>query len=347
MSQIGLSRPDRAKPGFRLRDVALPRLPYWARRLLQAIPVLALVVTINFFLLRLAPGDMAEVMAGEGGAVSTEYIAQLRSAFGTDQPLVSQYLGYLGKVLRFDLGWSFRNSQTVASLIAERLAGTAVLMVTALALALLIGCTLGAIAGLTRWRALDLIISALSTIGFATPLFWLGLMLVVLFSVKLEWLPASGMSTLGSSATGLRHWLDLAAHMALPTLCLATYYTAIYTRLMRASVLEVSSQDFVRTARAKGLSLLGTVWRHILPNSLLSIVTLTGLQVGALFSGSITIETVFAWPGLGQLALSAVASRDLNLLLGILLVSSIFVLAVNLLTDLCYGLVDPRVRSGS
>jgi peptide/nickel transport system permease protein len=322
-------------------------MPYWFRRVLQAVPVVLLVVTLNFFLLRLAPGDMADVMAGESGVVSMDYVEHLRLSFGADQPLFSQYLSYLGKVLRFDLGWSFRNSQPVSTLILERLASTGFLMITALVIAILGGCALGMVAGLTRRRSVDLFISAVSTIGFAAPLFWLGLMLIVLFSVTLAWLPAGGMSTLGTSAIGGAWLLDVARHMILPTICLAIYYMAIYTRLMRASVLDVSGQDFVRTARAKGASRFRTAWHHILPNSLLSIVTLTGLQLGALFSGSITIETVFAWPGLGQLALSAVGSRDLNLLLGILLVSSIFILLVNLLTDLSYALLDPRVEKSA
>jgi peptide/nickel transport system permease protein len=345
MSEVSLAPEGRKFWALRLKRPAFPCLPYWTRRLLQAVPVVLLVITVNFFLLRLAPGDMADVMAGESGVVSMEHIEQLRRSFGTEQPVLVQYAHYLGRVLSFDLGWSYRNGQPVATLIIERLVNTGLLMITALVVAALGGLVLGALAGLTRRPSVDLAISAVSTIGFATPLFWLGLMLIVLFSVKLGWLPAGGMSTLGSQSTGIERLRDLAAHMVLPTACLATYYMAIYTRLMRASVLEVSGQDFIRTARAKGASRLRTAIQHILPNSLLTLVTLTGLQLGALFSGSITIETVFAWPGLGQLALSAVASRDLNLLLGILLVSSIFILVVNLLTDLTYALIDPRVEA--
>jgi peptide/nickel transport system permease protein len=347
MSEISLPAGEKIERGLRVRRPSLPHIPYWFQRVLQAVPVVLMIITMNFFLLRLAPGDMADVMAGESGVVSMDYVEHLRRSFGADQAVFAQYVSYLGKVLHFDLGWSFRNGQSVATLILDRLASTGFLMITALAIAILCGCTLGMIAGLTRRRSVDLFISVASTIGFAAPLFWLGLMLIVLFSVTLAWLPAGGMSTLGAPATGIARVLDIAQHMILPTLCLAIYYMAIYTRLMRASVLDISGQDFVRTARAKGASRLRTAWHHILPNSLLSMITLTGLQLGALFSGSITIETVFAWPGLGQLALSAVASRDLNLLLGILLVSSIFILLVNLLTDLSYALLDPRVETGA
>jgi peptide/nickel transport system permease protein len=319
------------------------RLPYWLTRLVQVLPVVFLIITCNFFLLRLAPGDMADVMAGEAGGGSIAYATTLREQFGLTAPLWQQFLGYAARILRFDLGWSFRNSQSVASLVFDRLPATMLLVVTALVIAAILGSLLGTAAGLARHRVTDAVISTLSTIGFATPLFWLGLMLVVGFSVHLHWLPASGMYSLSQSFHGAQLVGDYLVHMILPVLCLAVYYLAIYARLMRTSVREIRGLDFVRTARAKGASRTRTVFRHILPNALLPIVTLTGLQFGTLFSGSITIEAVFAWPGLGQLALDAVMSRDLNLLLGILFVSSIFVLLVNVLTDFTYRLIDPRV----
>ncbi len=320
------------------------RLSYLLRRLLQVLPVVFAIAVLNFFLLRLAPGDMADVMAGEAGASTPEYLAQLRSQFGIDQPISVQFASYLNKLLHFDLGWSFRNGQSVASLIFERLPATAVLMILALALAVIIGCVLGTIAGLTRWRMLDMFISTLATVGFATPLFWLGLMLIVLFSVHLSWLPSSGMHTLGVQLSGWNSFVDLLKHLILPVTCLTVYYIAVYARLMRTSVTEVSKLDFIRTARAKGLSEHATVTGHVVPNALLPIVTMTALQFGALMNGSVTIETLFGWPGLGQLALNAVTSRDLNLLLGILFVSSLFVLCVNLITDFAYAWFDPRVE---
>lgn len=326
-----------------LRPSSWPRPPYWARRLLQVVPVVFLIVAANFFVLRLAPGDLADVMAGEAGGASIEYAERLRQQFGLDAPLHRQFAAYAGRTLRLDLGWSFRNGQSVASLILARLPATLTLVVAALLIAGLVGSALGAVAGLTRRRGLDAAISTFAGVGFATPLFWLGLMLILLFSVRLGWLPASGLRTLGEERAGLSLVADRAAHLVLPALTLAVYYLAIYARLMRASVREVRELDFVRTARAKGASRLRTALRHVLPNAALPIVTLTGLQFGALFSGSITVEAVFAWPGLGGLALGAVASRDLNLLLGILFVSSVFVLLVNVATDLSYRLVDPRV----
>ncbi len=340
MPDGGTSLRHRIWPAARRR----PRLPYWGLRLIQILPVVFLIITCNFFLLRLAPGDMADVMAGEAGGASMDYLGQLRQQFGLDVPLWQQFSGYAGRIVRFDLGWSFRNSQSVASLIFDRLPATVLLIVISLVFAALVGSLLGTVAGLARHRVTDVVISTLSTAGFATPLFWFGLMLIVLFSVHLGWLPASGMYSLSHSFHGPRLVADYLVHLVLPVLCLSVYYLAIYARLMRTSVRNIRGLDFVRTARAKGASRSRTILRHILPNALLHMVTLTGLQFGTLFSGSITVEAVFAWPGLGLLALDAVTARDINLLLGILFVSSIFVLLVNLLTDLSYRLTDPRVE---
>ena len=328
--------------------VPLPRWPsrlrYPLRRFLQAIPLVVLIMVLNFFLLRLAPGDLADVMAGEAGAATPEYMASLRKEFGTDRPLATQFAAYAKRMSHFDLGWSFRYNRSVLQLILDRLPATGMLMGASLLLALFSGCALGTFSALARWRGFDLLVSTVSTIGFATPLFWLGLMLIVLFSAHLGWLPSGGMVTLGITQSGVSRLLDIGAHLVLPVTCLTLYYLAIYARLMRASVLEVRQLDFVRTARAKGLSPLATVTGHIVPNALLPIVTMTAVQFGALFSGSVAVETVFSWPGIGQLALDAVASRDLNLLLGILLFSSVLVLAVNLATDLVYPWFDPRAQ---
>ncbi|ALL70274.1 Oligopeptide transport system permease protein OppB (plasmid) [Paraburkholderia caribensis MBA4] len=312
--------------------------------MLQALPLVALIAVLNFSWLRLAPGDLADVMAGEAGAATPEYLAALRHQFGTDQPVALQFLAYLNRIVHLDLGWSFRYNESVLHLIIGRLPATALLMVGALVIALLFGCVAGTVAAVSRHRWIDIAVSVLATLGFATPLFWLGLMLMVLFSAHLHWLPAGGMSTPGLVATGWARISDIGAHMVLPVFCLSAYYVAIYARLMRASVLEVAGLDFVRTARAKGVSRLVTIVSHVVPNALLPIVTMTALQFGTLFSGSVAIETVFSWPGLGQLALDAVSSRDLNLLLGILFFSSVLVLVVNLAADLAYGWFDPRIE---
>lgn len=343
MHQVMAELPARA-PWLPSRKRRRP-LPYSLRRALQALPLVLVIAVLNFFWLRLAPGDLADVMAGEAGGATPEYLAALRHQFGADQSVTQQFLAYLNRLAHLDLGWSFRYNESVLNLIIGRLPATALLMVSALVIALLFGCLAGTIAAVSRRRSIDIVVSVLATLGFATPLFWLGLMLMVLFSAQLHWLPAGGISTPGVVSKGAAHIADVAAHMVLPVFCLAAYYMAIYARLMRASVLEVAGLDFVRTARAKGVSRATTIRVHVVPNALLPIVTMTALQFGALFSGSVAIETVFSWPGLGQLALDAVSSRDLNLLLGILFFSSILVLLVNLAVDLSYGWFDPRIEA--
>ncbi|MFF7710952.1 ABC transporter permease subunit [Pseudomonas sp. NPDC007930] len=318
---------------------------FW--RLLQALPVALMVVVLNFFLLKAVPGDLADVIAGEAGAATPEFMAQLRAQFGDDQPLAAQFSGYLNRMLHFDLGWSFRYNQSVASLIFERLPATLLLMGLALSLAVALGTWLGVVSATTRRPWLQRGIGVLGTLGFALPAFWVGLMVVVLFTLKLGWFPSSGMNTMGSQASGLAYALDVLRHLAMPVGCLAFSYLALYLRLMHEAVRDVSTLDFVRTARAKGSSRRRLVWRHIVPNAWVPIVTLTGVQFGALLSGSVTLETVFAWPGLGQLALMAVQSRDVNLLLGLLFVTSLFVVLVNLLTEAVHGWLDPRIEQGA
>ena len=319
------------------------RVPYVVYRLLQVLPVVFLIIAVNFFLMRLAPGDLADVMAGESGTYSVDYANSLRQKFGLSQPVLSQYWAYVVKLSHLDLGWSYRNSQSVLSLVLERLSATALLVVSAVLIAAVLGSALGTVAALTRSRTIDAIISTLSTAGFATPLFWLGLLLVILFSAHLKWLPSNGMYELGGHLTGWSAFADRLSHMVLPVTCLTVFYLAIYTRLMRSTVKEILHQDYVRTARAKGASRFRTAMRHIIPNAMLGMITLMGLQFGTLFSGSITIEAVFGWPGLGQLTLSAVTSRDYDLLLGILFLSSLFVLLVNVLTEVSYAFLDPRI----
>ncbi|MBD1551266.1 ABC transporter permease [Pseudomonas typographi] len=316
-------------------------------RLAQAVPVALMVVVLNFFLLKAVPGDMADVIAGEAGAATPEFMAQLRSQFGDDQPLPAQFIAYVKKVATFDLGWSFRYNASVASLIFDRLAATLLLMGLALLLAVLLGSALGVVAATTRQGWLRRLIGLFATLGFALPAFWLGLMIVVLFTLKLGWLPSSGLDTMGSDAHGWAYLRDVTVHLVMPVGCLAFSYLAMYIRLMHEAVRDVSQLDFVRTARAKGSSRRRQVWRHVVPNALVPVVTLTGVQFGALLSGSVTLETVFAWPGLGQLALAAVSSRDINLLLGLLFVTSLFVVVVNLLTEAVHGWLDPRIEHGA
>jgi peptide/nickel transport system permease protein len=323
----------------------LRRLAFVARRLLLAVPVLLGVATLNFFLIHLAPGDPASVMAGEGGSATPEYLAMLRHKFGLDQSLPLQFWHYIANVATLDLGYSFRNDETVASLIMDRLWPTLLLMVSAFVLSVVIGTLLGLLAGTRRntWR--DGVISLLALLASATPTFWLGLMLIVLFSIHMEWLPTSGFETIGAFYEGWPYVLDVARHLVMPALSLALFYLALYVRVMRAAVIDQTRQDYVTTARAKGQTERGIVFGHILRNALLPVVTMAGVQAGNLIGGSVIVEAVFGWPGIGTLAFSALQGRDFNLLLGIFLVSAAVVVALNLIVDLAYAALDPRVQA--
>jgi peptide/nickel transport system permease protein len=320
-------------------------LLYIARRLLQAVPIVIGIVILNFFLLHLAPGDAATVLAGEAGGAPLEYVEQLRRRFGLDQPLIVQLGLYLKNVLTFDLGYSFRHNMPVITLIMERLWPTLLLMGATLVLSVGFGMLLGLVAAtkVNSWR--DNLISLVAIIGYATPLFWVGLMLIVAFSIKLDWLPSNGMEDVVAFYEGWNRVLDIAHHLVLPSVTLSLFYMALYTRLMRASLLEQSGMDYVTTARAKGLTERRITMRHVLRNAVLPVVTIAGVQTGALLGGSVVVETVFAWPGLGLLAFQSLFARDFNLLLGIFFLSACLVVVVNLLVDLVYMLLDRRIEA--
>lgn len=322
----------------------MQRLHYLGRRLALAIPTILFIVVANFVLLHLAPGDAAEVLAGEAGSATPEMVAQLRQKFGLDQPYHVQLARYLKNTLTLDLGYSQRHGMPIVELIGKRLPATLLLMGTTIAIAIGVGVVLGALAarGLNTWR--DRLISVFALLSYATPLFWAGLMLIVLFAIKLDWLPTSGMETVAAFYEGPQHVVDVARHLVLPALTLSLFYLALYTRLMRAAMLEQFDMDYVVTARAKGLDERAIVIRHIVPNALLPVITMAGVQVGALLGGSVVVETVFAWPGLGQLAFDSLFSRDLNLLLGIFFVCACLVVVANLLVDLLYTWLDPRIE---
>jgi peptide/nickel transport system permease protein len=319
-------------------------LAYVGRRLALAIPTLLTIVLLNFALLQLAPGDAADVLAGEAGSATPEYMAQLRQKFGLDQPVHVQLLVYLRQMVMLDLGYSFRHGAPVSHLILTRLGPTLLLMVSVFVLAVTFGVLLGAIAArnLNRWK--DGLISMLAVLAYATPVFWAGLMLIVIFSIRLGWFPTSGYEEVAAFKEGWAHVIDVAHHLVLPAITLTLFYLALYTRLMRASVLDQYTMDYVVTARAKGLSERQIARRHVLRNAALPVLTMAGVQVGALLGGAVVVETVFAWPGLGLLAYESLFARDINLLLGIFFISACLVVVVNLAVDLLYTVLDPRIE---
>jgi peptide/nickel transport system permease protein len=321
-----------------------PALRLVRRRLVNAVPVLLLVVLGAFALLEAAPGDAVDAyIAATGGDAGL--IAELRRQWGLEESFVGRLLAYLAALLRLDLGHSVAFSRPVLGIVADRLANTLLLMSAAIAFAFSLGTLLGLAAGARPGSLRDRLLSALSLVLYATPGFWLGLMLIVLFSVKLGWLPLGGIETIGSPRQGLTRALDIARHLVLPVLALGLVYLALYLRLMRAGMVEAWRSDHVLTARAKGLTRRRLVLRHVARNALLPVVTMLGLQAGSMLGGSVVIESVFAIPGLGRLAYEAVVQRDLPLLLGVILIGTVVVIAVNLLVDLAYARLDPRVAS--
>ncbi|MEN9763167.1 MAG: hypothetical protein RI906_2993 [Pseudomonadota bacterium] len=308
----------------------------------RALLTLAAIGLLNFTLIRLAPGDPVSVIAGESGAADPAFIERVRAEYGLDKPLPVQMLTYLGRLASFDLGVSYRGSQPVTTLIGERIPATMILTGSALLVAVLAGTVLGILAARRRGGLLDLSIGSSAMFFYAMPVFWVGMLLVLIFSVGLGWFPAFGMKSLVPRA-GAPVWLDMLHHLVLPSLTLALFYLAVYVRLARTSTLEVLNRDFVRTARAKGLTETQVMRGHVLRNALLPIVTMVGLQTGHLLGGAVVVETVFAWPGIGRLAFDALLQRDYTVILGVFFISSVMVVVSNLVTDLVLRVVDPRI----
>ncbi len=319
-------------------------LSFIGQRIIKGVIVLFAIIVLNFFLIRLAPGDPAMVMAGEAGASDQIFVAQLREKFGLDRPLPEQLFRYVKGIASFDLGFSFRQQMPVSKLILDRLPATLLLTMTAFAISLMFGILFGVLAARFAGTWADTAITILALVFYATPLFWIALMAILLFSVTMDWLPSFGYETVGANYTGLAHVLDVGAHLIMPSATIGLFFMATYTRMTRASMLEVNRLDFVKTARAKGLTNNVIQRRHVLRNALLPVVTLAGVHSGTLIGGAVLTETVFAWPGIGRLMYEALLQRDYNLLLGVFVVCSAMVLIFNLVTDLVYRLVDPRIE---
>jgi peptide/nickel transport system permease protein len=320
-------------------------LRYAASRLLQALGLVLAVVVLNFVLVHAAPGDPVETIAGASGGMSPELMAQLRTQYGLDKSLPVQLGVYLGKVAQGDLGYSYFFNLPVTSMIAERVPATLLLVLSSVLLAFLVGTALGVLSSRKPNGLLSQFITVLSLVGFAAPVFWLGIMLVILLASVFPVLPVAGMRSIDSTGGGLKDVVDVAWHLVLPTLTLSLVYLAQYSRLARSSMLDVLGSDFIRTARAKGLADRVVLYKHALRNALLPVVTVLGLQFGNVLAGAILVETVFNWPGLGRLAFESVLRRDYPTILGVLLFSSIVVVVMNQLTDLCYRFIDPRIKA--
>ncbi len=315
------------------------------RTALHAGPTVLGIIVLDFLLLQLMPGDAADVIASESGVATAETMAALRHQFGLDQTVLTQLLNFLGHLARLDLGYSPRYNMPVLDLILQRLPGTLLLMTTALSLALVIGIALGSVMAAWAGKWPDRILSVVVLLLYSMPGFWVGLMAVVLFSVKLGWLPSDSNMTIGANLSGWSMIVDRARHLVLPALALASFFVAVYARLVRTSMLEVQRQDFMRTAQAKGLHPFLIQLRHALRNALIPVTTVAGMHLGNLLGGAVVVETLFGWPGMGRLALEAVLARDFSVLLGVLLLSSLLVILANMLIDLLHAWLDPRVAA--
>jgi peptide/nickel transport system permease protein len=310
---------------------------YAIQRTIQAIPLMLLASIVVFLLIHLAPGDPALLILGFD--TPPEFLEQLRSELGLDLPLPTQYIRWISHALRGDLGMSYWYEFPVLTMIKQRLPATLELTLISFALTLLVAFPSGILAAIKERTSTDMAITAMHTIALAIPNFWFGLLLILLFSLTLRWLPPSGrmVGLMQNPRMALRY-------LALPSLCLALRTGASLGRFIKSSLLDVLTQDYVRTARAKGLNERLVIVRHVLPNALIPVLTVMGIQLARLLSGVVVIETVFAWPGLGLLAIEAISHRDYAIVQGTLLFSVMVIFLVNLLVDLLYGLVDPRVR---
>jgi peptide/nickel transport system permease protein len=311
----------------------------------QALLTIFGVVLVSFFLLKMLPGDVVDSVMMAAGSANAEQMASMRERLGLNTSLLQQFLSHLGRLLHFDLGISTKYNTPVAFLILERIPATLSLVLLALVFAVCIGVVCGWVMSVFEGRWPDRILWATLLLSYSMPAFWLGLMTVVLFAVKLSLFPTGGSMTLGAGYVGWALLLDRAHHLVLPVSTLGMFYAAIYARLTRASMIEVQQQDFIRMARSKGLHPFTIQSRHALRNALLPITTMLGLHFGNILGGAIVVETVFDWPGLGRLALDSVMTRDFPIILGMLLFSSIVVVLANLLIDLLQMWIDPRIAS--
>nr|MCH9825198.1 ABC transporter permease [Alphaproteobacteria bacterium] len=303
------------------------------------------VVVLNFLLIRLAPGDPAVVIAGEMGGATEEMLESIREDYGLNKPVLTQLWIYISGVATGNLGESFFFNQPVSSLIAARVGPTILLVISAQIISIVLGVFLGVIAARKPNGVMSAFVSVFATIGYAVPVFWTGIMLIILFASAIPIFPVEGMQSVKlRDAPFLTQALDVAHHLVLPAFTLAIIYLAQYARLSRASMLEVLGSDYIRTARAKGSPERSVLFKHALRNAALPILTVAGLQFGNLISGALLVETVFNWPGMGRLAFESILRRDYPTIMGVLFFASAMVVVANILTDISYRWADPRLR---
>lgn len=314
-----------------------------ALRAFYAAVLLLAVIVLNFALMHLAPGDVADTISQSMGGADEELLSRIRADYGLDQPFIVQLGRYVGGVLQGDLGYSFFYNQSVTKLILERLPATLLLVFSAQLLALTVGVVLGVVSARRPNGLLSHFVSFIALFGYSAPVFWTGILLLIAFSLQIPLFPVAGMRDVTVTGGFWVQAVDVLKHLVLPMITLASVFLALYSRLARASMMEVLGSDYVRTAKAKGLSMRSVVYKHALKNAVSPVITLAGLQFSAVISGAVLVEAVFSWPGLGTLAFQSIIARDTPTILGILFFSALVVIVGNLLTDMALRLVDPRV----
>ncbi|MQG89256.1 MAG: ABC transporter permease [SAR202 cluster bacterium] len=315
------------------------------QRILLGFFLLIAVIVLNFLLLQLAPGDVVDAMLAEGGGGDPVLAAKLRAAYGLDQPVYIQLFKYLGQVLTGDLGYSFYYDDSVATLILGHLPTTLMLTLSALVVAVGVGTLFGVYAAIKPRGIFSNFVTVFSLLGYATPVFWLGMIILLVFALYLPLFPAFGIRSIPEPEQWFDRILDLINHLVLPVFTLAILYLANYSRLSRASMLDVLGADYIRTARTKGLSEFKVIFKHALKNAALPVVTMAGLQLGHIFSGAVLVETVFSLPGLGPLLYESIMRRDYPVILGVLFGAASTTIVANIITDLVYKRMDPRIQS--
>ena len=323
-------------------------LTFLIKRIVYGAIMLVALITMVYLMLHLSPGDIVDTLAGEMGGISLEVKDELRHHYGLDKPVVTQLLIYLNNVAHGDLGYSFYLKQPVTSVVLDRFPATALLFVLSLICSVVIGTFLGNMASLKPDGFFSAGLTIFTLAGYSAPAFWIGILLLLAFSVTIPLFPVSGMISIKLITEGGGFWetlLDLIRHLVLPLVTLSIIYLADFSRLARASMMEVLRSDYIRTARVKGLPAHVVIFKHALRNSVLPVITAAGLRLGQVFSGAIVVETVFGWPGLGQLAFHSVLRRDYPMVLGILFFATFMVILSNILTDLTYRIIDPRMES--
>lgn len=329
--------------GSRYLHYALVALRFALARVVQAAGLVLGVVAVMFVLIRMAPGDPVQAMVGDF-PVPDEYRAQVERQYHLNDSLVAQFLAYIRNILHGDLGYSYASHESVKGLIVDRLPATLLLTVTGLAAAAVVGVVLGTLSAVSRRRSTRALLDTSVLLGFSIPTFWLGEMLVVLFALKLGWLPSGGMSDARAETAGWRSLLAAGPYLVLPALALGIRELAATARIAKGSTMGVLSEDYVVTARSKGLSTGATIRRHVLRNAALPTIASLGYRVGLTLAGAVTIEVVFSWPGIGRLLYQAIIARDNSVVVGVILVIAILVIIANLVTELLYRALDPRIR---